>query len=162
MADKPIYLPISPNAETWKWGTRHYFYNCHREGGDYDWFADNLTEAEGSPRPESIDAKWTFGGRWDPEGTMPSVLPYVSQPSPRNGSYRVPATNVAASWIPSRNAEASIAYYSKEVNLERVAIQSDRSFRLGALEPKTRYYWRIDEIVNQDTVKGPLWHFTTQ
>jgi pectinesterase len=133
MADKPIYLPISPNAETWKWGARHYFYNCHREGGDYDWFADNLNEAEGSPRPESIDAKWTFGGRWDPEGTMPSVLPYVSQPSPRNGSYRVPATNVVTSWIPSRNAEASIAYFSKEVNPERVAIQSDRSFKLGAL-----------------------------
>lgn len=162
MADKPIYLPISPNAETWKWGARHYFYNCHREGGDYDWFADNLIEAEGSPRPESIDAQWTFGGRWDPEGTMPSVLPYVSQPSPRNGSYKVPATNVATSWIPSRNADACIAYFSKDVIPERVALQSDRSFKLGALELNTCYYWRIDEIVNQDTVKGPLWHFTTR
>ena len=30
MADRPIYLPVSPNAKVWKWGARHYFFNCHR------------------------------------------------------------------------------------------------------------------------------------
>jgi pectinesterase len=162
MADKPIYLPVSPNAEVWKWGARHYFYNCHREGGDFAWFGDNLSEAEGSPKPEQVDAKWTFAGKWDPEGTMPSVLPFVSQPYPRDGSYRVSTNQVEISWVPSRNAEASIAYFSKEAIPEQVAIQSDRSFKVGALEPNTRYYWRIDEIVNRDTVKGSLWHFTTR
>jgi pectinesterase len=162
MADKPIYLPVSPNAEVWKWGARHYFYNCHREGGDYDWFADNLSDAEGSPKAEQISAKWTFGGRWDPEGTMPSVLPFVTQPVPRDGSYRVPTEQLEISWVPSRNADACIAYFSKEANPERVAIQSGRSFKVGALEPHTRYYWRIDEIVGQDIVRGPSWHFTTK
>ncbi len=162
MADKPIYLPVSPNAEVWKWGARHYFYNCHREGGDYAWFADNLSEAEGSPTSDQITAKWTFGGRWDPEGTMPSVLPFVSQPSPRDGAYGVPTRRGEISWVPSRNADASIAYFSTEASPERVAIQSEKEFSVGALEPNTRYYWRIDEIVGKDTVKGPLWHFTTK
>ncbi|HTY36280.1 MAG TPA: pectinesterase family protein [Bacteroidota bacterium] len=162
MADRQIYLPVSPNAEVWKWGPRHYYFNCHREGGDYAWFADNLKEAEGSPSASQIDAKWTFGGRWDPEGTMPSVLPFVSQPVPRDGAYGIPTEQVNISWVPSRNADASIAYFSKESNPERVAIQSVRSFRLGALEPHTRYFWRIDEVVGADTIKGPLWHFTTK
>ena len=162
MADRQIYLPVSPNAEVWKWGARHYYYNCHREGGDYDWFADNLAEAVGSPKADQISAKWTFAGKWDPEGTMPSVLPFVSQPVPRDGSYRVPTEQVEISWVPSRTADASIAYFSKDANPERVAIQSERSFKVGALEPHTRYYWRIDEIAGKDTVKGPSWHFTTR
>jgi hypothetical protein len=162
MADKPIYLPVSPNAEAWKWGTRHYFYNCHREGGDYDWFADNLSEADGSPKPEQISAQWAFAGRWDPEGTMPSVLPFVSQPSPRNGSYKIPTENLMVNWIPSRNATASLVYFSKNGNPEFVVNQKEHVFKVGALEPKTTYYWRIGEIVDRDTVKGAIWHFTTR
>jgi pectinesterase len=162
MADRPIYLPVSPNAEVWKWGARHYFYNCHREGGDYDWFADNLNEADGSPKADQISAKWTFAGRWDPEGTMPSVLPFVSQPEPRNGSYRNLNQGLMVSWVPSRNGNTSLVYFSKSGNPDLVAAQKEHSLKLGALEPKTTYYWRIDEIVGQDTVKGPAWHFTTR
>ena len=51
------------------WGERSYFDNCHRDGGDYAWMADNLSTAAGSPKPADIDAKWTFGGTWDPETT---------------------------------------------------------------------------------------------
>ena len=93
---------------------------------------------------------------------MPSVLPFVSQPSPRDGAYRVDTKQMTISWVPSRNAETSIAYFSKEANPERVAIQSERNFTVGALEPNTRYFWRIDEVVGKDTVKGPGWHFTTK
>jgi pectinesterase len=162
MADKPIYLPVSPNAEVWKWGARHYFYNCHREGGDYDWFADNLAEADGSPKAEQVSAKWTFAGRWDPEGTMPSVLPFVSQPAPRTGSYKVTTENLMVNWVPSRNANTSLVYFSRNGSPEFVASQKEHYFKVGALEPKTTYYWRIDEIVDRDTVKGPVWHFTTR
>jgi pectinesterase len=45
-----------------QWGERAYFFNCHRDGGDYAWFTNNL------PVPaEQITAAWTFAGRWDPE-----------------------------------------------------------------------------------------------
>jgi pectinesterase len=53
---------------------RHYYYNCHREGGDYEWFKDNLDKAPGSPRPEDITPAWTFGGKWDPESTTPPKM----------------------------------------------------------------------------------------
>jgi pectinesterase len=48
-------------------GERSYFYNSHREGGDYAWLANNLSSATNSPKPERINAAWTFAGRWDPE-----------------------------------------------------------------------------------------------
>ena len=52
----------SPNL----WGDRAYYWNCHRAGRDFHWHADNLRLAHGSPRPEDITPKWTFGGEWDP------------------------------------------------------------------------------------------------
>jgi pectinesterase len=57
-----------------RWGERFYYFNCHRGGGNYAWFADNLAMAPGAPKPEEITAKWTFAGTWDPEiGTPPAI-----------------------------------------------------------------------------------------
>jgi len=50
-----------------RWGERAYFFNSHRVGGDYAWIVDNLATAEGHPTPEQVTARWTFGGKWDPE-----------------------------------------------------------------------------------------------
>jgi len=49
------------------WGERAYYVNCHRAGGDYDWFKDNLDQAPGAPKPIQITPAWTFAGKWDPE-----------------------------------------------------------------------------------------------
>ena len=49
------------------WGPRIYYYCSQREGGDSGWLKNNLKEAEGSPEPHQITAKWVFGNRWDPE-----------------------------------------------------------------------------------------------
>jgi pectinesterase len=81
--DKPIQRVIYPvksgpateadirhNADLNKqnnWGERSYFYNCQRDGGDFDWFANNLSSASGSPKPKEITAAWTFGWKWNPE-----------------------------------------------------------------------------------------------
>lgn len=74
MADKPIYRPAS-SPSAYLWGPRYYYYNCHRDSGDFAWFKDNLNEAQGSPVELVIDAKWTFAGAWDPEATIPHVVP---------------------------------------------------------------------------------------
>jgi pectinesterase len=71
MADRPLYL-ASPR-ESYQWGERYYYFNNHREGGDFAWFANNLASAPGAPRPRDITARWTFGGRWDPEAGLPSI-----------------------------------------------------------------------------------------
>ena len=49
------------------WGERAYFYNCHRDGGDYGWFTNNLSAATNATTPEQITAAWTFAGKWNPE-----------------------------------------------------------------------------------------------
>lgn len=64
MADAPIYQAASSKGV--KWGQRVYFYNSHRQGGDYLWMKDNLTAAAGNPSARNINAAWTFDNQWDP------------------------------------------------------------------------------------------------
>jgi len=60
------------------WGERSFFYNCHRDGGDYHWFANNLASAPGAPGPEQITAAWTFAGTWNPENPFGPAIQKVS------------------------------------------------------------------------------------
>jgi pectinesterase len=60
------------------WGERSYFYNCHREGGDYGWLANNLSAASGAPKPEQITAAWTFAGTWNPENPSGPAIQNIS------------------------------------------------------------------------------------
>jgi pectinesterase len=181
LADVPIYWPVSPNAKEWIWGERHYFYNCHRIGGDYDWFNDNLEEAETSPNANSINAKWTFDGKWNPKNEMTPHLPFVSLPQPRNGSY-FNAEKTILRWVPSRNAVSFKIYFWKSIYpqvLKRgeklktgthasgepifIRNQKENYFNPGKLDPSSTYYWRIDEMQMDGSVKaGMLWHFTTK
>ena len=65
MADADIYHAASgPGAKLW--GRRVYYAGCHRQGGDFAWMQDNLSTAEGAPKPKDLTAAWTFGGRWNP------------------------------------------------------------------------------------------------
>ena len=59
------------------WGERAYFWNCHRDTGDFDWFANNLSFAPGSPKPEQITAAWTFAGKWNPEDSSGPTIRQV-------------------------------------------------------------------------------------
>jgi len=163
MADRPIYAPLnSPNLVPWAWGVRHYFYNCHREGGDYAWFEDNLSSAEGFPIPSEVDAAWSFGGRWNPEAEIPPVLPAVSMPFPRDAAYGVPEGGVTLHWLPVRNAVSHNIFFGKEESPGFVKNQQQAAFQASELSARTTYYWRIDEIAGTDTLRGPVWHFTTK
>jgi PelA/Pel-15E family pectate lyase len=66
MADAPIYLNPSNPQNIIQWGHRVYFFNSHRNGGDYAWHADNLQQAPGSPMASAINADWVFAGKWHP------------------------------------------------------------------------------------------------
>jgi pectinesterase len=65
------------------WGERSYFYNCHRDGGDYGWLTNNLSAAAGAPQPEQITAAWTFAGKWNPENPSGPVIQKVGEPGGR-------------------------------------------------------------------------------
>ena len=66
-----------------RWGERSYFYHCHRDGGDYGWFADNLSTAPGAPKPKQITAVWTFAGTWNPENKTGPTIQKVGEPDKR-------------------------------------------------------------------------------
>ena len=66
--DHPIGYAYSDKVlDPCPWGQRLYMYNVKRDGGNFKWLENNLEEAKGSPKPEDINALWTFGGKWDPE-----------------------------------------------------------------------------------------------
>jgi pectinesterase len=161
MADTPIYWPEGSKT-SWKWGDRHYYYNCHREGGDYPWFKDNLSSAESSPTADEITALWTFDGTWDPEESMPAVLPMVFLPRPRDGATEIQTTSSVLKWVPARNAISHKVYFGKTISPTLKKIQKSHSFTPGKLKPKTTYYWRVDEVTDAGTLPGPLWRFTTK
>jgi pectinesterase len=64
MADAPIYQAASSKGV--KWGQRTYFFNCHKENGDYAWFENNLGAAPGSPAAKKIDVLWAMDNKWNP------------------------------------------------------------------------------------------------
>ncbi len=159
MADRPFFRPPSSPAP-WAWGDRHYFSGCHRDGGDYAWFADNLSSAEGSPVESTITARWTFDGRWDPESNPPSVLPYAAFPVPKSRS-RIPAAGeVTLRWTPGLDAVAHAVYFGASDSIRFVATHSWNSLIRSKITPGVTYYWRVDEITAHDTIPGPLWSFT--
>jgi len=64
MANEDIYLV--PTSNIIKWGRRICYFDCHKKGGDYAWFKNNLANAPGAPNAEAINASWVFKNRWDP------------------------------------------------------------------------------------------------
>lgn len=78
MSNRPIELvgEVKPYYEADVY-QRKFFHDCHRAGGDYDWFADNLDQAPGSPQVDEINADWTFDGKWNPERTDPPTIDAV-------------------------------------------------------------------------------------
>ncbi len=68
MADKDIYLV--PTSNIIQWGRRIYYFNCHRKGGDFAWYTDNLSSAKGSPNASDINADWVFKERWHPDASV--------------------------------------------------------------------------------------------
>jgi len=71
MADKKIFFAASTPPRILQWGEeRIYFYNCHRDGSDFSWYNDNLELAKGQPKPEEINALWTFNNKWNPKSQI--------------------------------------------------------------------------------------------
>ena len=78
MADAPIYLNPSNPQNTIQWGHRVYFYNSHRDGGDYAWHANNLEKAVGSPSADKINTSWVFAGKWNPSKQSTHIDPKIT------------------------------------------------------------------------------------
>jgi hypothetical protein len=138
-----------------------YFYNCHSTGGDYSWHANNLASAPGSPTQNQVTAAWAFDGQWDPENTLPAVLPYTSIPQPWNKAYDV-STTTQVKWIKARNAVSYNVYFGQAASPVYVANTTNNIYNPGQLTPATTYYWRVDAVTQSGTVPGTVWALTTK
>jgi pectinesterase len=161
MADRPFYRPPSSKRE-WQWGARHYFWGCHRSGGDFGWFADNIDRADPAPPAYQITALWTFDGQWDPEASMPSLLPYAILPNPKNEAVGIGGTDAVLRWVAARNADRQRVLLTGENGTTQEMICRGAELRPERLEPRMKYTWRVDVVTPRDTIQGKLWCFTTE
>jgi pectinesterase len=159
MGDKPIY-PAQP-ASTYKWGERYFYFNCHRDGGDYNWFADNLNKAPGSPSPEEITAEWTFAGKWNPEKNISSFVPFAFQPFPADYAKSVKFKKIIMAWQPAFKNVSYNIYFGNKENPEFIKNVKTNEFNAGRLKRGATYYWRVDIVSDRDTIPGQVWQFTT-
>ena len=119
-------------------------------------------------RVDEFDAILTYKGDiWS--FTTPGA---VGNPQPAYGADDV-QLNVVLSWTPSDSATSHQLYFGTDKEAVRTAgigsPEDKGSKTLGAerydpgvLDADATYYWRVDEVDAQgNTVKGPLWLFTT-
>ena len=159
MNDQPFFRPESSPAP-YKWGRRDYFYNCVRPAGNYPWHKDNLDSAPGSPKPEDITPQWTFAGAWNPEATLPAVLPMSFLPKPDHHKTSV-ELEPKLTWVAGRNAVSHKICFGT-TNPPRFVKKITEPFYIPSqLQPNTVYYWRVDEVTDDGVVEGKLWQFRT-
>jgi PelA/Pel-15E family pectate lyase len=159
MADRPIYRPSAP--ETYLFPERNYYWHNHRDGGDFPWFADNLESADTAPAPRAVTARWTFAGKWDPEVTLPAVLPFAALPRPADEEQDVSLVRTQLRWTPGRNAVSHNVYFGTSNPPPFRRNQREAAVDPGPLDVATTYYWRVDSVTGNGVVQGPTWSFMT-
>jgi pectinesterase len=53
-----------PTTNIIQWGRRVYYYNCHRDGGDFAWHRNNLPAGVNA---KEITINWLFKNKWTPD-----------------------------------------------------------------------------------------------
>ena len=119
-------------------------------------------------RVDEFDGTGTYKGDvWS--FTTPGA---VGNPVPANGAADVKMT-ATLSWTPANNAASHEVYFGEDKDAVRIADKNSpeykgskalgaESYDPGKLSWYSTYYWRIDEVDTLgNTLKGPLWSFTT-
>jgi hypothetical protein len=106
------------------------------------------------------------GGIWS--FTTPGA---VGNPQPANGATDVQMIE-ALSWTAADNATSHELYFGTDREAVNNATKSSpeyigpralgsERYDPGKLDWGTEYYWRVDEVYPDETVKGPVWTFET-
>ncbi len=151
-------------------------------GDDYDTVAN---AAVGTPAgttsfdPGPLEAEKVYYWRvdeFDGAGTYPGDVwtfttpGAVGNPQPANSETDVTMATVL-NWTAADNAASHEIYLGSDKDAVRSADTSSpeykgaralgaESYDAGLLEADSTYYWRVDEVYNANTVKGPVWNFT--
>jgi len=156
-----VYLGTSPElTESDRVATHQpfalYFHAPGLEPGlTYYWRVD---EVEADMVTVHTGDVWSF--------TSQALTAYF--PDPADGGVDVPAAPMLT-WLPGQQATEHQVYFSDniaDVNAATAAADkgkvTDPNFAPGELASVTTYYWRVDEIVFDGTVRaGEVWSFTT-
>lgn len=63
MADVDIYQKAANPPNTIQWGKRVYYFNCHKEGGDFSWHQNNFPANLGV---NDMNVPWVYDYKWKP------------------------------------------------------------------------------------------------
>jgi hypothetical protein len=157
-----VYLGTSPSlgpadyrGQLPAFSTMYFHTPGLTRGTTYYWRVD---EIEADLKTVHTGDVWTF--------TVQDLIAYL--PDPADGT-----TNASASptltWQPGQSAAKHQLYFSNDrAAVVQGAPAADRgalaetTFAPGALDSVATYYWRVDEIVADGSVRpGPVWSFTT-
>jgi len=141
MADRPIYLVHyeQPNKNNpYYRGDRKYFYGCRKEGKDYDWYKDNLTEAAGNPNPEDITPAWTFGGKWNPECKCPLKIT----------DYKVAGKSLIVTFNEIVTVRGELSFKNKSGKIFRVVMQRFNDINMLTFDS--------DTVIRKEDLTGEL------
>ena len=75
MADMDIYQREAVPPNQLQWGKRVYYFNCHREGGDYAWHKNNFPAGTDET---DISSAWAFDDKWEPGNVQDNVVKNIS------------------------------------------------------------------------------------
>lgn len=129
-----------------------------RLGERYFWRVDQTDAAGSNAWPGPV---WSF--------SVDAGL--ASSPAPRHATANTPADTRELRWMPGRFASRQFLRFGRseagvQAATQAVAVLTGDASRWAlpeALEPGTRYYWRIDsENGDQPASTGALWAFRTQ
>ncbi len=82
-------------------------------------------------------------------------------PVPGHGAIDVSSTGELR-WTKGLDAKSYQVAFGKTDELSKTAKADGQTFKPGKLEPKTVYYWRVDQITDSGVIKGDVWRFRTE
>jgi len=91
------------------------------------------------------------------EGMLPDK---AHNPDPASGTTGLP-TSLTLSWSAGTGATSHDVYFGTSNPPTFQVNQTGTTFDPGLLNFNQTYYWRIDEVNNQDVRTGTVWNFTT-
>jgi hypothetical protein len=93
--------------------------------------------------------------------------PMAYNPTPANAAYCYDR-DISLKWTPANGVTSQTLYFSTDYNSVRDSLPSAlkatlasdaASYPIADLQMSTKYYWRINQVVNGSTVYGQVWSF---
>lgn len=100
-----------------------------------------------------------FASKFDHDAGTASACA-ASEPLPAHGAEPV-GLDDDLSWTAGRNPQSHDVFFGTVDPPPFAGNQSDTTFEPGALQPETKYFWRVDEVALGGVWGGRVWSFTT-